>query len=341
MKLSVGNLVRTGLAVALLGAASTSPSFAADKQISIGYQLMLNPMKVAIANKTFEKATGYDINWVRFTAGGEAARGLAAGAVDITVIGSVGITTAVSSGVPAKLFWVQEGINKNERLVVRKDIKTSEDLVGKKIGVSLGSTSQLDLFYYLKNQGIKDKVNVIYMDLPSIVAAWKRGDIDGGFIWPPALFVMLEDGHSLTDSGAVCEELSICTFDGMMVNTEWANAHPDFMWKFIQALNKVNQRYVQNPDKWTADSDMVKKIAKVSGAGPEVVVKALKNYSFPSMEEQISDKWLGEGAVKSLAQSAEWLKKLGVLPKPLDGYEDAVTTKWIEMALSKSDQATN
>lgn len=336
-RLSLGNLVLMGLAISLLSAFATSAAFAADKQITIGYQLMLNPWKVAKANHTFEKATGYDIKWVRFTAGGEAARGIASGSVDMTVIGSVGITTAVSNHVPAKLFWIMEGIADSEQLLVRKDIKKPEDLEGKKLGVSLGSTSQLDLYYALKDWGVK--AHVIYMDLPSIVSAWTRGDIDGAYVWPPALFKLLDTGaHSLTTSRVVCEKLQICTFDGLMVNSNWADAHPDFMWKFVNALNKVQARYVNNPEKWTADSEMAKQIASISGAKPEQVPKALKNYNFPLIKEQASEKWLGGGAITSLAQTAKWLQKLGTLPNPLSDYSDTVTTKWVDMALEKSGQ---
>lgn len=338
MKSFISNVAWTGLAITLLSALGTGASLAADKQVSIGYQLMLNPWKVAIENGTFEEATGYDIEWVRFTAGGDAARGLAAGAVQITVIGSTGITTAVSNGVPAKLFWIMEGIAENERLVVREEIKGPEDLGGKTLAVPLGSTSQLDLFYALKKWGVD--ANVIYMSPPSIVAAWKRGDIDGAFVWPPALFELEETGHSITTSGVVCEEQQICTYDGMLVKTDWAQTHPEFMWKFVQTLNDVNARYVNNPEAWTADSEMVQTIAQVSGADPEAVPKALKNYDFPLIEEQLSEQWLGGGAVNSLAVTAEWLQKLGTLSNVLPDYDVAVTTKWIEMAMSKPDTYT-
>jgi taurine transport system substrate-binding protein len=328
-KFSLSLALFLGLALVM----SAGAALAQDKSVKIGYQLMLNPEKLLIANHSLEKATGYHIKWVRFTAGGEAARGLAAGAVDMTVIGSVGITTAVSNHVPAKLFWIQEGIAKNERLVARKDIKNPKDLAGKKLGVSLGSTSQLDLYYALKEWGVK--AHVIYMDLPSIVSAWNRGDIDGAYVWPPALFKMLKDGHTLTTSAVVCQKLQICTYDGLMVNTKWANAHPDFMVKFLHALNNVNKQYLNNKDAWTVDSKQVKAISKISGAGPDVVVKALHNYSFPTMKEQISDRWLGGGAIHSLAITAQWLNKLGTLSQPLKDYSPTVTTKWVKMALKQ------
>lgn len=342
MKLHLKRLLWSGVAITLLSALGTGTSLAADKHVTIGYQLMLNPFKVAIANNTFEKATGYDIDWVRFTAGGAAARGIAAGAVDIVVIGSVGVTTAVSNGVPANLFWIQEGIDKNERLVVRQSIDSPEELKGKSIGVSIGSTSQLMLFYALKNWGVKSDVNVVFMTLPSIVAAWHRGDIDGAYIWPPALFKLLKKGHSLTNSGVICDKLKICTYDGMMVDSSWAQAHPEFMWKFVTTLNDVNRAYTKNTDAWTVDSPMVQKISQISGADAAMVPPALKNYTFPSTKEQASQAWLGGAAAKSLAKTAEWLVKMGTLMSgsQMSDYGNAVTTKWVNLALSKPDNFT-
>ena len=41
-------------------------SFAADKEATIGYQLVYNPWKTSIVDGTFEKVTGYKINWKKF-----------------------------------------------------------------------------------------------------------------------------------------------------------------------------------------------------------------------------------------------------------------------------------
>lgn len=112
------------------------------------------------------------------------------------------------------------------------------------------------------------------------------------------------------------------------------------MWKFVSTLNDVNQSYVKNPEAWTVDSEMVQTIAKVSGADAEVVPAALENYTFPSAEEQASEAWLGGAAAQSLAKTAEWLTMMGTLTKVLPDYGLSVTTKWVELALSKPDHFT-
>ena len=72
---------------------------AQDKTVTIGYQTIVGPFPVAIANGDFEKATGYKINWRQFTSAGDISAAFASGDVPIGVLGSTGIAAATSNGV--------------------------------------------------------------------------------------------------------------------------------------------------------------------------------------------------------------------------------------------------
>src|SRR5688572_13589530 len=116
---------------------------AQTKEVTIGYQDMVVPYRVAQEAKEVEKATGYKINWKQFGGGGEVIKAMASGAVQIGEVGSAGIAAAVSRGEPLELFWILDDIGSAEALVVKKDsgIKTIADLKGKKIAMPFNSTT--------------------------------------------------------------------------------------------------------------------------------------------------------------------------------------------------------
>ena len=125
-----------------LGLAALGGSDAlAQNEVTIGYQLIYNPWKVAIVNGAFEKATGYKINWRKFDSGAKVINAMASGDVQIALSGSSPIAAAISRGVDVELVWIFEGIASAEALVVRdgSGIIAPQDLKGKKLGVPFAS----------------------------------------------------------------------------------------------------------------------------------------------------------------------------------------------------------
>jgi taurine transport system substrate-binding protein len=97
-----------GLAVAV-GLVSGA-ALAQQKEVTIGYQDMLDPYRHAQDTKELEKATGYKINWKQFGGGGEVIKAMASGGVQLGEVGSAGIAAAVSRGEPYELFWILDDI---------------------------------------------------------------------------------------------------------------------------------------------------------------------------------------------------------------------------------------
>src|SRR5947209_19876840 len=91
-----------GLLFAMIGIAPAM----AQKEVTIAYQDMLDPYRIAQDSKEIEKATGYKINWKQFGGGGEVIKAMASGAVQVGEVGSAGIAAAVSRGEPYELFWI-------------------------------------------------------------------------------------------------------------------------------------------------------------------------------------------------------------------------------------------
>lgn len=311
----------------------------AAKEVTVGYQLIYNPWKVAIADGKFEQATGYKINWRKFDSGAKVINAMASGDVHIALAGSSPIAAGVSRGIDMQLFWIVEDIASAEALVVRNGsgVVAPQDLKGKKLGVPFVSTTHFHTLFALEQFGIKpSEVTILNMQPNAIAAAWLRGDIDAAFVWDPALGRIKETGKVLITSGQLCK-WGKCTFDGMVVNRKWGEENQDFMAKFVKVIAEADEAYRSNRTAWTPDSPMVKKIVKMVGGEPKDVPGVLALYGFPTMKEQSSPAWLGGGkdggAARALMFTSEFLKQEKKIPSLQPNYGKFVTTKHVEAAM--------
>ena len=314
-------------------------SFAQSKEVTIAYQDMVVPWRVAHDAGELEKATGYKINFRQFAGGGEVIRALASGAVQIGEAGSAPIATGISQGLPIELFWILDDINDAEALVVRdgSNIKTLADLKGKKIAVPFTSTTHFHTLVALDHAKVNpNDVQILNVRPPEIAAAWERGDIDATFIWDPVLSRVKKNGKVLISSGQISKETGKTTFDGIVVNKEWAKDNADFLVKVTKILAKADDDYRINKVKWTADSTQVKSVAKITGAKPEDVPAAIALYKFPTLKEQASKTWLGGGkdggAAQSLQATANFLKSQGTIGSVLADYSVGVNPIYAQKA---------
>ena len=316
-------------------------SFAAEKEVTIGYQLVYNPAASAILDRTFEKATGYKIKWRKFDSGAKVINAMASGDVHISLAGSSPIAAGVSRGLDIELIYIYEDIASAEAMVVRNGsgIVSPQDLKGKKLGVPFVSTTHFHTLFALEQFGINPKeVKILNMQPPAIAAAWERGDIDAAFVWDPALGRIKKTGKVLITSGTL-STWGKATFDGCVANKTWAAANPEFMVKYIKTLAEVDASYRDNPSAWTPDSRMAKNIIKQVGGNAKDVPGVLALYDFPTLEEQASDRWLGGGknggAARALFYTSEFLLKEKKLEKLLPDYGAVVNAKWVNKALGK------
>ncbi|MBM1202255.1 taurine ABC transporter substrate-binding protein [Pseudomonas fragi] len=301
--------------------------------VTIGVQSMFAPWKDAIAQKQFEKATGWDIKWRNFDSGGDVMMAMASGDVQIGVAGSSPIAAAVSRGVDAQLFWILDNIADAEALVVRNGsgIVAPQDLAGKTLAVPFVSTTHFHALFALEQFGLTGKVKVINLQPSDIPAAWERGDIDAAFIWDPALGRLKQSGHVLLTSGQLTD-WGKATFDGLVVDKQFAAANGPGMQAFTQVLQDSTANYVAAPKTWTAESPQVINVAKQSGAKPEEVPPVLALYQFPLASEQAGPTWLGGGAAKALAATAEFLKAQKKIPALLPDYSAAINPTFVQNA---------
>lgn len=312
---------------------------AAAKEVTIGYQGVCNPWKWKIAEGAFEKATGYTINWVKLDSGSSAINAVASGDVHIAMAGSSPIAAGLSRGVNMQLFWILEDIAAAEALVVRdgSGIVSPQDLKGKTIGVPFVSTTHFHMLFALEQFGISPSdVDLRNIQPNAIASAWEGGQIDGAFVWDPALGRIKKTGKVLITSGQL-SAWGKATFDGLVVSTPWGKSNRNFMAKFVKVIADADEDYRSNPSSWTPSSAKVKATEKLAGCEPSDVPGILALYGFPTMEQQASSVWLGGGkkggAAQALFFTSEFLKKEKKIDKLQPDYGKLVTNEYIKAAM--------
>lgn len=252
---------------------------AADKKVTVGYQTDALPSSVAIANGEFQKATGYEIDFRKFNSGADIFAAIASGDVQVGYVGSSPFAAATSRGLDVKAFQLASISGTDEALVVRNGsgIESVKDLKGKKLAAAPVSTDHYQLLALIKSQGLSEKdVQVFAIPQPEIVAAYNRGDIDGGFVWDPALTELKKGGKVLVTSRAVAEG-GAPTFSAWVAAGEFATANPEFLKAYAGVVDKTYASFRQDPAAWGPDSENAKTLAKFLGGTAEQQAAALKN----------------------------------------------------------------
>ncbi|QJP98656.1 taurine ABC transporter substrate-binding protein [Pseudomonas fluorescens] len=299
--------------------------------LTVGYQTGIDPSKVPQADGVYEQTIGEKIDWRRFNSGPEVVTAIASGDVQIGNLGSSPLAAAASRNLPIVAFIVSAQINTAEALVVRNGsgINKPEDLIGKTIATPFVSTSHYSLLGALKHWGLDtSKVKVVNLQPAEIAAAWKRGDIDGAFVWSPALGEIRKTGKTLTDAAQV-GQWGAPTFEVWVARKDFAEKHPEVVARFAKVTLDSFADYAAHKDSWTADSVPVQKIAKLTGANAADVPELLAGSAFPDAKAQQTAALLDGGTAKAIGETAKFLKEQGKVESVLPDYSPYVSAKFV------------
>ena len=318
-------------AAGTLALASAFSALAADKKVVVGYQTDALPSAVAIANGDFAKTTGYQIDFRKFNSGADVVAAIASGDVQVGYVGSSPYAAASSRGLDIQGFYLASISGTDEALVVRNGsgIKSVSDLKGKRLAAAPVSTDHYQLLALIKHQGLTEKdVTVLAIPQPEIVAAYNRGDIDGGFVWDPALTELKKNGAVLVTSKDVAEK-GAPTFSAWVATGKFAKEHPEFLKNYAAVIDKYSQSFATDKAAWGPDSENTKLLAKLLGGTPADLAAGLKNLNLVPRSEQVSEAWLGggekSGVAKILKETSAFLKEQKKISQVQGSYAKYVT----------------
>lgn len=317
----------------MIAATSVSAFAAAHTEITVAYFLEWpTPNQFAQMKEIYEKELGVKINWRSFDAGTAMSAAMASGDVQISF--SQGIppfVVAASAGQDLQVVDVAVSYSENDNCVVRSNLEVTKDnakeLEGKEVGVPIGTAAHYGFLKQMDHFGVDTStMKIVDMAPPDGAAAFANGNLDMVCGWGGSLRRMKEHGNILL-TGAEKEELGIQVFDATTVPTTWAKENPDLLAKFLKVTADMNAQFASG-----GMDEMIPTIAKAAGMEEAATKETMAGFAFPTIDEQLSEKWLGGGTQKFLKEVADFFVEQGTIPKARDSYDDAVDASYLEAA---------
>ncbi len=320
---------RAMLAGAVMAMSGTS-AFAAGHggEITVAYFLEW-PMPFQYAKETgmYEEAMGTKINWVSFDTGTAMSAAMASGDVQISVSQGVPpFVVAASAGQDIQIVDVAVSYSDNDNCVVASALeidKTSAgELAGKKVAVPLGTAAHYGFLSQMNHFGVDvGSLEVVDMAPAEGAAALSQGSVDMACGWGGALRRMKESGNILL-TGAEKQALGILVFDATTAPADFIAEEGELLSKFLAVTAKANEMWNSGDN----TAEMLPVIAKDAGMDVDATAETLATFVFPSIDEQLSDAWLGGTAASFMQGVAQVFVDAGSIDSALSSYEGTVNT---------------
>ena len=178
-----------------------------------------------------------------------ATQALIAGEIQLAQVTGVSTSGAILAGADVRIIAsVQDRLAGS--IYARPEIKTPEDLKGKKLGISrFGAVSETAAAMFLARFGLKRGTDVAIIQLgglPEIVTAMERGAVEAGFANPPQTSRARRLGmRELFDLNALGVELQQTC---LTVTTKYLRERRPVVKSFLQAYAEALHRFMTDRD---------------------------------------------------------------------------------------------
>ncbi len=214
----------------------------AEEPITLNIAYMPNygslwSVTTAIEKGYFEEA-GIKVNLVEFADGPTIIAAMESGSIDMGYIGQGAHKLCILGN--AKIFAFSH-ISNGDAVIGGPDVKTLEDLKGKTVAYSSGTSSEDILKNALTKAGLTmDDIKAMDMDASNIVTAMLSGGVDACATWSPnSLKIMEEMGDKAT---LICDNKTFSdttvSLASWIVTPKYAEENADKVLRFTKALYK-------------------------------------------------------------------------------------------------------
>jgi ABC-type nitrate/sulfonate/bicarbonate transport system substrate-binding protein len=194
------------------------------------------------AAKGFFADEGLDVTVVPVSHGKAALELLAQGKVDLAAAAEVPFVISVLQGEPFGIAASMLGVSTEMAVVARRDrgITAPRDLVGKKIGVTLGTSGEYFLWAFLIRHKLPpDGVTMVNLGPGQMAQALASGTIDAASTWQP---IRLNTETALGANAVSFTAPAAYTVTHVVVGrNEYLHGHDSALRKLVRALLKAEQ----------------------------------------------------------------------------------------------------
>ncbi len=301
------------------------------EELNVAYFLEWpTPNQFEQANGTYDEELDLKVNWVPFNTGVEMSAAMASGDIDIAFSqGLVPFGGALSAGQDLKIVDIAVSYAENDNCVARTDLGISRDnaadLNGTTVAVPLGTVAHYKMLKSMQYMGVDtDSFNIVNLDPAEGAAALQGGEVDLACGWGGGLQRMLEAGNVLMTGAEMEDEIGLKVFDVTSVRAEFAEENGDVLKDFLRITAESNTAYASDP------ASRIEDIATEAGMTVEDAEASLATFSFPSVDDQLSDSWLGNDVPTFMNEVADLFVAEGSLEGKLDDYAATIDTSFLE-----------
>ncbi|TNY37199.1 ABC transporter substrate-binding protein [Thermomonospora catenispora] len=246
------------------------------------------PALVGIEKGIFTKHLGVAPKTATFNAGPSAVEALFAKGIDATFIGPNPAINAWSQSKGQGIKIISGAASGGAMLVVKPEIKSLEDLRGKKIATpQLGNTQDVAARSYFKSKGLnvgKDgsgDLTIVPQENSQTIETFKQGVIDGAWVPEPhASRLVVEAGAKvLVDEKDLWPDGKFVVTH-LIVRTDFLKEHPETVRKLVQATVEAVDYINANPE--DAKKAVNDQLAELAGKplAKEIIDASFKNITF-------------------------------------------------------------
>lgn len=306
-------------------AADNGPSGKKPIVVNIGIQQSIWPMLAAKEKGWFEEAfsqAGAEVKWVEFQSGPSYFEAIASDRLDFGRVGNIPVLAGQAAGVDFKTIATASLGEKGDSILIPKDspIQSIQDLKGKRIAVSKGSSAYGLLYKALQFGGLKpDDVKLIQLQPDEAQPAFETGQVDAWAIWEPFQSIqVLRNGAKVLANGSAVGSFSP---GFQIVRSEFAEAHPELVVLYLKVTERVTKWQNENPE------EAIALYAELRKQDKETIRRVLENSEPVNVP-------ITQDVIQAQQETAELLESIGGLKGKLD-VSKVVDNQYIEQALQE------